>query len=197
MRQFREFGDADFIYGDVHQGPNLKEKKLRKGRQSTFYEMLKTLHVPVPQQSAIWKRRIYEELGGLEENWQVLLDREYFLRISQNFKIKYLPGPMAFFRNHLNSKSVRDELKWIQEIPLLYKNIFENNKYNLSQIIIGKKQNYYANAYLYCSMIAERAEDNKLQKTMLMNAKKNSLNKYLVFNFKHFLYRFYKTIRWH
>jgi glycosyltransferase involved in cell wall biosynthesis len=165
----------DFVYGDVDQGANIEEKTMRKGKQTDFDTMLRTLQVPIPQQSTIWRRKVLDHIGFLDEKWHVLLDREYFMRIARHFNILYVPGSVAFFRNHELSKSVNEEVKWADEIPDLYNEIFEKNIYFLKdEYIIRNKNKILSNAYLFTSRIYKKNDQN--QKAKILRKKSLKLN---------------------
>jgi len=124
--QFNKNPSIDFIYGDVEQGPDFKNKYIRKGAKSNFKEMLISLNVPIPQQSTMWRSKLIDLIGYLDPQWHVLLDREYFMRIASNSKILYVPGAVAFFRNHKQSKSIKDWHKWADELEKYYEQLFSD-----------------------------------------------------------------------
>lgn len=187
IEQFHLFPEADFIYGDVDQGPDCSNTRIRKGKQTNFTRMLKTLQVPIPQQSAIWKREVFERIGPLETKWDVLLDREYFLRIAQLFNIKYIPGTVAFFRNHQNSKSIASEEKWAREIPLLYEEIFYENKYDLKPVIQKRKKQYLIASYIMAENIARRSNNPNLSELLKNRSLTCSRRIYSLMLFRNFL----------
>jgi len=123
VRQFHEHPDVDLIYGDVDQGHEPGNSWLRKGKLSDFNSMLKTLDVPIPQQSAIWRRKVISETGILDTGLHVLLDRDFFIRIARNHNILYYPGSLGFFRVHPDSKSIAESIKWTLELPVYYKSL--------------------------------------------------------------------------
>lgn len=116
VREFNQNPDCDLIYGDVDQGVDRNRAFLRKGRQTDYADIVRTCNIPIPQQSAMWRKSVFQTIGGLNVSLHVLLDFDYFFRISKHFKIKYIPGAVAFFRNHPNSKSVAQIDKWISEL---------------------------------------------------------------------------------
>jgi len=128
VRQFAENKSIDFIYGDVEQGVDLKERYLRKGAKSDFKTMLLTLDVPIPQQSTMWRKSLMGKIGYLQPQWHVLLDREYFMRIALHANILYIPGAVGFFRNHDQSKSVAEWSKWAKELEIYYTELFRNKE---------------------------------------------------------------------
>jgi|GEM_PF-5082267 len=158
VKQFCDNPDVDFIYGDIEQGKDQNQKFLRKGSKSDFKKMLLTLQVPIPQQSSIWRRKIIEKIGYLDTQWQVLLDWEYFMRISQKCRILYKPGPVAFFRNHEKSKSVVESKKWALELEKYYNTLFSGflpNEY------MPLKSKALTEMYIECAKICEATSDKE------------------------------------
>jgi glycosyltransferase involved in cell wall biosynthesis len=170
IKEFQQNPDADLIYGDVDQGPDEENTWPRKGKQTSFQLMLNSLEIPIPQQSAIWRRRVLEKTGVLDPRWHVLLDRDYFIRIARNYRIIYIPGSLAFFRVHPASKSINESLRWAEELPVYYLSLIdkwgEYKKYS---------NRVMANCYWICSKIY--AENNYSEKSekMLEKAKRESL----------------------
>jgi GT2 family glycosyltransferase len=60
----------------------------------------------VPQPGSLFRRDVYEELGGLDISFNWAFDYDYFLRMSKNYKIQYIPETLASFRWHSDSLSV-------------------------------------------------------------------------------------------
>jgi glycosyltransferase involved in cell wall biosynthesis len=163
MKQFSDHPDISMIYGDVHQGWDLNSKTLRKGSQQNWKEMITTGKVNIPQMSAIWKKDVLSSLGGLDVSFTVLLDWEYFVRIAKAFRILYIPGAVAFFRQHKDSKSVNLISSWAEEMIQYYeKNIFCIQYKKLINIKHTRQ-----NLFLSCSALYEEVE------------KKNESTKYL------------------
>jgi glycosyltransferase involved in cell wall biosynthesis len=168
--EFEQNPDVDMIYGDVDQGPNEENTWLRKGKQTSFHLMLKTLDIPIPQQSAVWRRKVLEKTGILDPLWHVLLDRDFFIRIAKNHRILYISGSLAYFRVHSKSKSINEALKWTEELPLYYLSL------------IGKWQEYekhrnqiMAKCYWICSRIYTENNELSKAKRFFELAKKESL----------------------
>jgi len=184
VKQFTANPEVVFIYGDVEQGPDSEHKRIRKGKQTTFLKMLKTLEVPIPQQSAVWKRAVFQKCGLLNKNWNVLLDREYFLRIARYFNITYFSDPVAFFRNHVFSKSIKDEKMWAEEIPKLYDEVLIKNIYSLDKQFLNKNNNrLLSKAHLFSSAIYEKNDQLDLASKHEEIAKNLSpiLSRYFIF----------------
>jgi hypothetical protein len=132
--------------------------------------MLESLQVPLPQQSCMWRKTNIDKTSRLEEKWHVLLDREFFMRFARYHKIAYFPGTVAFFRNHNESKSISEVIKWAEEIPLLYREIFDENKYDLSRRLLRKKNAYMARALRYAAGIACQSGNSELHEHLMREA---------------------------
>lgn len=170
LKQFQRHPDIDMIYGDVDQGPDPDNSWLRKGKQTSFLSMLKTLNVPIPQQSAIWRRKVLDKTGFLDPQWHVLLDRDYFIRITRNHKVKYIPGSLAFFRVHQDSKSINEAIKWALELPAFYSSLideWDDYKKHRHQVM--------ANCYWECAKICSENNEFEKAKEFFEKAKNESL----------------------
>src|ERR1035437_8006561 len=124
IKEFELNPDVDMIYGDVDQGDKWSNRVIRKGWQTDYRSIVKNCYIPTNQQSAIWKKEVLSKVGILDPRWQVLLDFDFFLRITKDCSIKYFPGSVAFFRNHSDSKSIALKEKWIDKKNFKFLNPF-------------------------------------------------------------------------
>ena len=182
IKEFEQNPEIDMIYGDVDQGPVPGDSNVRKGAGTSYNLMRKTLEIPIPQQSAIWRRRVLEKTGILDPKWHVLLDRDYFIRISKNHSILYVPGALAFFRIHQNSKSIKEAIKWTEELPVYYESLIEKwaDYKNQRHIVMAK-------CYWYCSNICSENNDKIKAREFLRKAKKENPVTFLKLVFIQFL----------
>ena len=125
--EFSARPQTDLIYGDVHSGWDDGERCDFRGESLSFPDMLRTLKVSIPQQSAMWRRSAVDQLGGLNPRWHVVLDREFFLRIAHHGSIEYIPGVVGYFRQHGRAKSVAETTAWVAELPLMYAEFFADD----------------------------------------------------------------------
>jgi glycosyltransferase involved in cell wall biosynthesis len=194
IKEFEMNPGVDLIYGDVDQGASFDEKVLRKGKQINFNSVLKSAYIPIPQQSAIWKNSIIYSVGQLNVKWQVLLDFDYFLRIVKTKKIKYITGSVAFFRNHGESKSVKQKKMWIKELELY------SHESNLRDLISNKNDiavfNYSIQKWIYDLSIEINDEFIKTKyKSLLLDSHKiKYLSQYLKSSITQFLVKLKKVI---
>jgi hypothetical protein len=179
------------IYGDVDQGPVQGDTKVRKGAGTSYNLTRKTLEIPIPQQSAIWRRNVIEKTGILNPRWHVLLDRDYFIRISKNHNILYVPGALAFFRIHQNSKSIKEAIRWTEELPVYYESLTEKwtDYKNQRHLVMAK-------CYWYCSKIYSENNDLIKAREFLRKAKKESLVTFFKLVFIQFLVKVKHHLRY-
>lgn len=116
--------EVDLVYGDVDTGESEAMPELLRGKVTDIETMLTTFEVPIPQQGSLWRKRVLDRSGGLDSRWQVVLDREFFLRVATRHRIAYRPGRLGFFRLHPDSKSVAQQCRWLDELPQLYEAYF-------------------------------------------------------------------------
>jgi GT2 family glycosyltransferase len=60
----------------------------------------------IPQPGSLFRREVFEELGGLNTSFKWAFDYEFFLRLSKSYRIRYMPETLASFRWHSDSLSV-------------------------------------------------------------------------------------------
>ena len=163
VNHFVSHPDVDFLYGDVEQGADMQHAIIRRGEVIDYPTMLRTLHVPMPQQATMWRKEVMDKIGYLDPQWHVLLDREYFMRIAQYCVIEYLSGVVAFFRNHENAKSIAEWHKWMPELEKYYVTLFEDRKFPYQHL----KKESMASMYWECYRIAVSCNEKQAQRYYL------------------------------
>lgn len=180
VQQFRKYPDTGMIYGDIDKGTGLSSKRCRKGRRTNIKNMLKYAECPIQQQSTMWRRSVIEQIGNLQANWHVVLDREYFTRMAANCSIKYIPGCVAFFRNHDQSKTVAEKLKWVEELPEYYEKVFDENLYRLPPNLMSYRNRCLSRVYFLCGNISAKAGKNRQAEDFFAKSKKASFWNYIL-----------------
>jgi glycosyltransferase involved in cell wall biosynthesis len=146
----RQDSHVEFVYGDADSGPDLKSAKLwRRGEPFELRTFLANLHMPIPQQGSLWRRSVHEKVGTLDARWQVVLDRDFFLRVALKCRMKYVPGVVGFFRTHADSKSVAQKMQWTKEMPLMYREFFKRD--DLPPEIRALRKLTMSAVYLWCA----------------------------------------------
>jgi len=144
--------EVDLVYGDVETGEDERDTQPFKGKATDLNTMLATFEVPIPQQGSLWRRRAWERVGGLDARWQVVLDREYFLRIAEQGKVAYLAENLGFFRLHADSKSSAQQTRWLDELPRMYGEYFARP--SLSPEVAALRGTAMAAMYVQCAWLA-------------------------------------------
>lgn len=166
---FQADRSVDMIYGDVDRG--WSENKLAGrlfGEKIEFIEMLRTVRVPIPQQGSLWRRSVIDRVGNLDARWQVVLDQEFFTRVAEKCKIRYLPVVMGFFRLHDNSKSISQSRRWLTELPQMYQEFFERQGFQAH--IKRLRDETMGAVFLTCTSIALRCGEKKMAMEYLIRA---------------------------
>ena len=154
--------NADFVYGDVFQqkGHGVPYP-WRNGDKFDLTTSLTSLHIPIPQQGAMWKKTLWDSVGGLNSKWHCVLDRDFFVRSALRHTFCYKPGSVAVSRIHSAAKSSAQAAKWIDELPKMYKE-FYLRKDLPSSIKKTRRKNMYA-VWQRCADISRRCGKSSLR----------------------------------
>lgn len=162
----------DMIYGDVDHGwPEKNIVSRLRGEQVEFIEILRTVRVPIPQQGSLWRRSVIDRVGNLDTRWQVVLDQEFFTRVAEKCRIRYLPMLMGFFRLHEDSKTISQSRRWTTELPRMYREFFERR--DLEKPIKRLEMETMGAVFLTCTSISLRCGEKKLAMQYLYRAIKS------------------------
>jgi glycosyltransferase involved in cell wall biosynthesis len=59
----------------------------------------------IPQETCFWRRRIYEQAGGVDPSFQFALDYDLFVRFMERGKVQRVNRFLGAFRRHASSKT--------------------------------------------------------------------------------------------
>jgi glycosyltransferase involved in cell wall biosynthesis len=130
--------DTAFVYSDydfIDSSNNLI--KSNKVRQSTLEDLL-LFKCLIPQQTVFIKRDVINKCGGLDISLHYALDQEYWIRILESYKAKYVPQNWAQQRIHETAKTQNQWFKLYQEfyqIILKYRDRSINSPDNYNEAI--------------------------------------------------------------
>lgn len=117
---FKKHPGTQFVYGkgqliDTHDRPI--------GMYNDFPVNHHKLHrnCGVSQPTAFWTRKVFETIGYFNQDFQYTMDYEYWVRVSQKFKMVYLSNVLASTRIHPDAKTSSQTMK-------LYKNAIQLQK---------------------------------------------------------------------
>lgn len=161
VEQFQSNLTVGMVYGDNAQtGENSQVLSVLHGKQVEFSEMLRTIHVPVPQPGSMIRRLSLDSVGFLNENWQVVLDRDFFVRFGLHHQMLYVPRTLAQIRQHPDAKSHAARGKWCIELPEMYKQFFKEQ--DLPTPLKKLKNETVSRAYAKAADIALHTNKNAL-----------------------------------
>ena len=69
----------------------------------------------IPQPGALWRRRAFEELGGLSSEFNLAFDLDLFLKLSKIGELRHINKTLAQFRWHPDSLSVKRRWRSVTE----------------------------------------------------------------------------------
>lgn len=90
--------EVDFVYTDMYV-LNLEtgEKKLRVSTHWTFY------FENLIGASYLYRRKVYETIGGFDSTFEWIEDYEYWLRVEKKFSLRRLAKPLYIYGDHPQS----------------------------------------------------------------------------------------------
>ncbi|MCF7900830.1 glycosyltransferase [Candidatus Woesearchaeota archaeon] len=137
IKEFEKNKKISFVYGKCPV-VNEEDKEIRKGirRIRRFlgrkYSYRKLLIVNfIPQPATFWKKEIYDKYGGFDVKHHLCMDYEYWLRIGQEFKGKYVNKNISNFRWYSQSKSGSGYKKQFKEDLNVAKKYGQKYKFSL------------------------------------------------------------------
>ena len=151
---FVESSEIDFVYGNVKLIDECSHHiGILKGQRVSAPSVFYNLDLPIPQQGSMWRRRVTNSVGLLNEQWHYVLDREFFLRICVNNKVRYIDQLFGSFRQHRQSKSIKMKASWIMELPAMYNALIKVANWPFPQDgLISKK--VLASAHIHAAYLA-------------------------------------------
>ena len=133
-RAFEARRDIDVIYGNRVQIDE-KSRLIKLQYSKPFdYNMLLKGYWQIYSETVFMRRKVIEEFQ-LDENLEITLDSEFWLRIGPHFKFKYLASFLGGFRVHRKNKTVKDSYlqQWNYEKSLIVR------EYGAVRHELGKK----------------------------------------------------------
>jgi len=97
---FREKPDVDVIYGDIitidSKGNELSRSNMRRYSGNIAFQMLKDNCVSM--NTAMARKKCFDEMGGLSGQRRVADDYELWLKLSSRYQFHYVPEYLAYYR---------------------------------------------------------------------------------------------------
>lgn len=148
---------AEVVYGNVDYGDSVENiSHTIFGRSFEFVDAFRRLTIPMPQQGCFWRRSALTKCGFLNEEWQYVLDRDYFIRLADRCSLFYIDRSLGLFRSHPNSKSVLLNVRWSSELIRLYSSYFSS--FSFFHPIIQYKSEVMAAVFSSAALLAVKSK---------------------------------------
>ncbi|MDA0986942.1 MAG: glycosyltransferase family 2 protein [Bacteroidetes bacterium] len=148
-KYFEENKSCNFLYGDITYVDEDKQKlSMISGNELNFKKLLINPDL-VRQPSSFWRKEILNTIGFLDESLNIVMDYDYILKISNQYKLCHLKSNLSYFRTYSKSKTTKNYKEQAIEIKKVWKkfqssislrqNIFFGIRYfNINKSIIYK-----------------------------------------------------------
>ena len=114
-RYFREHPDVKAVYGDalwIDEGGRV----IRAKREMPFNRFVFLYdHNYIPQPSMFWRRSLYEQVGGLDVDYDMAMDSDLWERFSRVTRIRHIPQLLSCMRFYDEQKTRSRPVEGAQE----------------------------------------------------------------------------------
>ena len=95
---FHSHPAARFVYGDA-TFIDQNGRSIRRKKEIPFNSFIwRYDHNYIPQPSTFWRKSLYEEVGGLDESFDVAMDGDLWARFLQRARPEHIRKPLSCFR---------------------------------------------------------------------------------------------------
>ncbi|MBI3006523.1 MAG: glycosyltransferase [Ignavibacteriales bacterium] len=121
VRYFQSRPDCMMLYGDI-SFVNSKGELITKITGDTINHA-RLIQCPdvVRQPSFFWRRTLMDQVGMLDETLHLVMDFDFFLRISKHHHFHYLPKNFSYYRLYDQNKSVSLGRRQVLEMYMVYR----------------------------------------------------------------------------
>jgi len=111
---------TELVIGDIAM-IDTEDQRIRNIRYiRPTYQSILAEGMVLTNQSAIWKRRIHESIGYLNEELHYGFDYEWFLRVLKNYSAAHVPLVLGYLRIHPQTKTSLQQPQFIKEYELIW-----------------------------------------------------------------------------
>ncbi|MGB2869565.1 MAG: glycosyltransferase family 2 protein [Bacteroidota bacterium] len=118
---FESHSDCMLLYGDITFVDRQGRSLFSITGDTIDYERLVEYPDIVRQPSFFWRRELLEEIGGVDENLDLVMDYDFFLRAGKRHKFHYLRNNLSYYRYYEENKSRSLARRQIVEIIRVYR----------------------------------------------------------------------------
>ncbi len=137
---FEKHPECYFLYGDLTFVDENKKYLGQAAGKKMGYDALSKNPDLVRQPASFWRKEILEQVGFLNENLNLVMDFEFFLRIAKRFEMHYLDKNISYFRLHDNCKTVQFGNRQLEEIKLVLQELTQEPQRLFKQLIFQRKK---------------------------------------------------------
>lgn len=116
-------GGPQLLAGDCmvfDQG--VKKRLFKASWPEDIAHLLKPFGSPFAQPASFWSRNVYEQVGGFDENYHYVFDREFFLKVGlAGTKPFIIDRTLARYRDHASTKTSHTIRFYQESIPMIEK----------------------------------------------------------------------------
>jgi glycosyltransferase involved in cell wall biosynthesis len=121
---FRENPQVRVVYGDT-TWVDMEDQPLRNRKELPFNRFIFLYeHNFIPQPSTFWRRDLYEEVGGLNPEFDVAMDADLWIRFAEVTSIHHIRRHWSRMRLYPEQKTQRLQLKARMEGQVLRRRYF-------------------------------------------------------------------------
>jgi glycosyltransferase involved in cell wall biosynthesis len=121
VRYFQSHPECNILYGDIsfidRQGRRLYDLTGDK----LSYDAIAGWPDLVRQPSTFWRRTLVDERGGVDEQFHVVMDFDFFVRIGRGEHFHYLPRILSQYRCYEENKSLSLGRLQVREMMRVYR----------------------------------------------------------------------------
>jgi glycosyltransferase involved in cell wall biosynthesis len=117
VRHLQKHSDAALLCGDcIPVAATGNETGLWKSRRHLTPELLLLKGNQILQPTVFMRREALEAAGGIDTQLHYTMDYELWVRLGLAGRLMYVPGVVAYFRHHVGSKTVRESVRFNEEV---------------------------------------------------------------------------------
>jgi glycosyltransferase involved in cell wall biosynthesis len=154
--------DVDFIYSDCIEldGDDLPVRRINGHPVKNYHDLV--FRQPIPQPTIFFRRRVLETLGGVDEELHYVMDWEFWLRASFDFKFAHLPGEtLAGFRKYAGTKSHASSRIFNEEWMFVLRKQVEHPRRSGPDAAVFERGIRYQSAQLHIADVLQFAQEKK------------------------------------
>jgi len=96
--------EVGLVYGDRIRIDS-KGNVISFNRGPSYYASMLSRNITLPQETAFFRRHLFQAVGGLDETLQFAMDLDLWCKLARTTTFHHVPAFLGYFREHSESKS--------------------------------------------------------------------------------------------